>query len=435
MTRAFGTFPDEAIFRRTLKNGVRVICSQLSHVHRTAVTLHVRSGSRFESIELGGISHFHEHMLHRGTTLYPSAHALAHAFEDLGSELGAATYVDHTVLAAGAPLENLSRVIELLGDLVQNPLWSAIEIERGIVREEILESLNERGESVDADEAIIALAFPEHGLGRPIAGSIEALDRFDVPALQAFHRENYQASGLVVSVAGPLDVSQVNDAVEKAFSGVAAGDAPRDVAPEPLTGPKFAFVRDSGSQTALRVSFRAPSEVDALEPATELLLRTLDDGMATRLYHHVCDERGLAYDVSASYEAFQDAGLFTLAGESAHASAERLLTEFFVVVSELAEHGPSAEELDKAKRRFAWQMRSVLDEPGELAAFLGLSELTHTAASPAARGREIAEVTPEAVRKAAETVFSPNGLAVVAVGELNATQRRALERRVRAFGR
>jgi predicted Zn-dependent peptidase len=193
-------------------------------------------------------------------------------------------------------------------------------------------------------------------------------------------------------------------------------------------------VSDVGTQTALRVAFRAPSERDALEPATELLLRTLDDGMSTRLYHQVCDERGLAYDVSASYEAFDDSGLFTLAGESAHASAERLLRAFFEVLRGLRDEGPTAAELDKAKRRFAWQMRSVLDDPGELASYLGLAELTGTARTPAERERQLQQVTEEAVREAAQRVFRPSELSVAAVGELNPTQRRALERAVRGFG-
>ncbi|HET9931688.1 MAG TPA: pitrilysin family protein, partial [Polyangiaceae bacterium] len=392
------------------------------------------SGSRFEPHGLGGISHFHEHMLHRGTTAHPTAHALALAFEELGSELGAATYVDHTTIGAGAPLENLDRVIGLLGELVQNPVWSAIETERAIVREEILESLNERGESVDADEALIALAFPQHGLGRPIAGTIQALDRFDEPALSRFHAAHYHGGGLVVSVAGPLDANAVAATLESAFGGLANGAPPEDAPPKSLAGPCFRYVSDSGTQTALRVAFRAPAEVDKLEPATELLLRTLDDGMSTRLYHQVCDERGLAYDVSASYEAFHDAGLFTIAGESAHGSAERLLRAFFEVVSDLRENGPNDAELEKAQRRFAWQMRSVLDDPGELAAFLGLGELTGTVLTPASRQKELADVSSDLVREAARRVFQPSELAVVAVGDLTTTQRRALERALKSFG-
>jgi predicted Zn-dependent peptidase len=433
MTISANALTDEAIARRTLPNGLRALCVALPHVHRAAVSVHVQSGSRFEPVMLGGISHFHEHMLHRGTRTYPTAHTLALAFEDLGSELGAATYVDHTVLSANSPIENLGAVIALLGELVSAPVFSGIEIERGIVREEILESLNEKGEPVDADELLIALAFPEHGLGRPITGTIEAVERFDVPTLHTFHRENYRADSMVVSVVGPIDVNQTFDAVERAFASLTRGTPRVDIAPAELAGPVFRYVNDVGSQTALRVAFRAPSERDPLEPATELLLRTLDDGMSTRLYHEVCDERGLAYDVSATYEAFGDSGMFSLAGEAAHGSAEKLLTALFGVASDLGQQGPSAAELDKAKRRFAWQMRAVLDDPAELAAFLGLGELTAVARSPEARSRELEAVRAEDVQAAARRVFAVSGLAVAAVGDLRANQQKALERLVRSF--
>ena len=79
-------------------------------------------------------------------------------------------------------------------------------------------------------------------------------------------------------------------------------------------------------------------------------------------------------------------------------------------------------------------MRSVLDDPGELAAFLGLGELTGTALTPASRQQELAEVSPSLVRESAARVFQPSELAVVAVGDLTANQRRALERAVRSFG-
>lgn len=420
--------------RLVLPSGLRVLCAPLPDTHRASVSVHVRSGSRFEPPELGGISHFHEHMLHRGTRSYGSAHALALAFEELGSELGAATYVDHTLLSANSPPENLDRVLRLLGELVTAPVWSGIEIERGIVREEILESLNEDGDPVDPDELVIAMAFPGHSLGRPITGKLEALERFDVPTLQRFHEQHYAADTMVVSVSGPIDPSAVADTVERAFEGLGLGNVAPVQAPSALAGPAFRYVDDAGSQTALRMAFRAPSEQHELEPAVELLLRTLDDGMSTRLYHQVCDERGLAYDVSAHYEAFADAGIFTLGGESAHGSSEKLLTAFFDVVASLRDEGPSEVELDKAKRRFAWQMRALLDDPGELAAFLGLGELTAVARTPDERRLALAGVSREAVHAAAKAVFQKEALAVAVVGQLGGAKRKALERLLSAFG-
>jgi predicted Zn-dependent peptidase len=419
--------------RLVLPSGLRLICAPLPATHRTSVSVLIQSGSRHEPPELGGISHFHEHMLHRGTRSHGSAHALALAFEELGSELGAATYIDHTLLTANAPPENLARVLGVLGEVVTAPVWSGIEIERGIVREEILESLNEDGDPVDPDELVVAMAFPDHALGRPITGTLDALESFDVPTLQRFHEQHYTARNMVVSVSGPIDAAAIAETVERAFDGLGAGEPWTSAPPPPLSGPVFRYVDDAGSQTALRMTFRAPSERDALEPAVELLLRTLDDGMSTRLYHEVCDERGLAYDVSASYEAFADSGAFTLGGESAHGSSERLLSAFFEVVDSLRREGPSEAELDKAKRRFAWQMRSLLDDPSELAAFLGLGELTGVARTPEERHQKLSAVSRESVHAAARAVFQKQALAVAAIGHLSANKRKALERLVLSF--
>jgi predicted Zn-dependent peptidase len=425
--------PELALTQTKLESGLRILCAPLPATHRAAITVHVRTGSRFEPPELGGVSHFLEHMLHRGTPNHPSAHELALAFEELGSELGAATYVDHAVLSAEAPPANLARVIELMGEVVCAPIFTGIEIERGIVREEILESLDERGRPVNADELLLALAFPDHGLGRPITGVLAAVERFDVPTLERFHREHYRAPAMVVSVSGPLDANSVSKTVAQAFAAVPSGAPPSDTPPAPLGGPQFGYATDPGSQTAVRVAFRAPSETDALEPATELLLRTLDDGMSTRLYHRVCDEKGLSYDVSATYEAFSDSGLFTLAGDSAHERVEELLATLYDVARDLRDSGPTVSEVEKAKRRYAWNARAMFDSPLELAAFLGLGALTGISRTPAEREQQFDRIGADEVREAARALFVRERLAVAVVGQLSTRVRRAVESIAKAF--
>jgi predicted Zn-dependent peptidase len=110
-----------------------------------------------------------------------------------------------------------------------------------------------------------------------------------------------------------------------------------------------------------------------------------------------------------------------------------LLDALFSVVVKLRDDGPTEEELDKAKNRFVWQMQALLDDPGELAAFLGLGELTGVARTPEERVRKLLAQTREQVQAAARATFTPSGLAVAAVGKLSATKRKALERKVRSF--
>jgi predicted Zn-dependent peptidase len=374
-------------------------------------------------------------MLHRGTPRYPSAHALALAFEELGSDLEAVIYVDHAVLSSEAPPENLEAVIDLLGEVVRAPIFSEIEIERGIVREEILDSLNDRGESVSADELVVALAFPEHPLGRPITGTLASVERFDLALLQRFHREHYVTENMVVSVCGPIDSARVTAAVERAFAGIPRTGVATAAPPEAFSGPRFGYVADPGSKTAVRIGLRAPGEADPLERATELLVRVLHDGMSTRLYHAICDERGLSYDASASYEAFSDSGLLVLSSDSAPERIEALLEAMFAVTHELSDSGPTDTEVEKAKRRFAWQSEAMFDDPLDLAEYLGLGALTGVCTTPWERSAELARVRTSEVHAAARALFVPERLALAIVGQLNARQRRAVERLTTSFWR
>jgi predicted Zn-dependent peptidase len=405
----------------------------MPHVRRSVIDVHTRIGSRFESSAHNGISHFLEHMLHRGTARYPSAHSLALAFEALGGALSAMTYVDHGALSLSAPPENLSELLQILAEVLLQPIFSGLDVEKGIVREEILESLDEDGRSVDADHLLRSLAFPDHPLGFPITGSLQTLDSFDIPLLHEHHSARYVAEGSVVTVAGPLDPDAIIQEVERAFGKLPNGREPIAEAPLPQTGLRFSHIKYTGSQAAVRVGFRAPGEHDPDEPATELLLRVLDDGMATRLYERLCDERGLCYDVSASYEAYADAGLFDIAADAAPERAEEVLSEIFGVLRALRDQGPSQSELDKAKRRFAWQLAEQDDDPAALSSFYGLGELTGVARTPAERLALLDGTSRADVQRAAARLFSRDALNVLVVGPLSAKVRDRLERASRAF--
>src|SRR5215211_3928592 len=98
-----------------LSNGLPVVLVPQPAVHRAVAALFLRVGSRFETAENNGVSHFLEHMVFRGTRSLESAHAQALAFERLGSTLYAATHVDHGVMTVSVPPHNLARVLALLG--------------------------------------------------------------------------------------------------------------------------------------------------------------------------------------------------------------------------------------------------------------------------------------------------------------------------------
>jgi predicted Zn-dependent peptidase len=311
--------------------------------------------------------------------------------------------------------------------VVLAPRHSAIEFERGFVKEEILEDLDDEGRQIDADNLVRELVYGGHPLGFTITGSLDQLARFDRSMLRRHHARHYTAENAVLSFAGAVDADQCFRLARKYFSpmkpGIKVGAEPP---PMKQKGPRIRHVPNISSQTTLRVAFRALSDRDSREPALEMLLRVLDDGMSTRLYERICDSKGLCYDVGALYESYEDDGVFDVAAEVQHERVVKVATEIVSVIRELSDEGPTAVELERAKARHRWQTQSMLDDADALASFYALSALSHLAATPGERHAELSAVTPRDVREAAAAVFRPERLSIVTVGSLKQSERDAL---------
>lgn len=429
--------PEAGVYRDILlPNGLLVVLVPQPAVHRAVASLYLRVGSRYETKENNGVSHFLEHMLFRGTPSLPSAHAQALAFERLGGTLYAATHVDHGVMSVTVPPKNLLPILGLLGEVAARPILTEIEVERGIVREEILEDLDDDGRDIDADNLVRALMYEEHPLGYTITGHIDSLDRFDEAALHAHHARHYTAANSVLCVAGRLgDLDACARAAEQAFAAMPRGE--RAATRPPKLDQKKAriqFVDNQSSQTELRIAFRAASERDPIEPALEMILRLLDDGMSTRLYERICDRLGLCYDISGGFEAYEDDGVIDIAAGAQHSRTPMVAREVFQLLHDLCDKGPSDEELAKARDRHQWSIEAMNDDPEETASFYGLAALTGVARSPSQRHESLCAVTRDMVRDTAQRIFRTDRLSVTAVGLLKDSDVTRLEKSIKSLG-
>jgi predicted Zn-dependent peptidase len=406
-----------------LPNGLRVFVVPRKGAHRAVVNMLFRVGSRFETHDTNGISHFLEHMLYRGSPSLETAHDQALAFESLGASLYAATQSDHGTMNLAMPPDSLGAAFATFAEVVKAPRFSAIEIERGIVREEILEDLDEEGRQIDADNLVRDLVYGSHPLGFTITGSLAQLDRFDRAMLRRHHARHYTANNAVLCFAGAVDEDRCFRLARKYFSDMKAGKrASPPAPPEPQEAPRTKHVPNVSSQTTLRLAFRAIADNDPREPALEMLLRVLDDGMSTRLYERICDSKGLCYDVGALYESYEDDGVFDVAAEVQHERAVDVAREIASVLCDLVDHGPTPVELARAQQRHRWQTQAMLDDVDSLGAYYALAALSDLAPTPAARHEQLAAVTPQEVRDVAGAVFRGERMSLVSVGNLTDAQ-------------
>jgi len=211
------SFPELPRASSTLDNGLRVRFVPLPHLQTATVSCFLKVGSRYESSATNGLSHFLEHMVYRGTAAHPAAHELSLAIERLGGTLDATTHVDYTSYDLTLPSETIAEGVSLLAEVMSSPLLTELGTEKQIIREEILEDLNEHGEQVDVDNVSRRLLYRDHPLGFSIAGPIENLERFDTNDLERHHRSFYVASNSVLCVAGAFDDRAMPDIAHDTF--------------------------------------------------------------------------------------------------------------------------------------------------------------------------------------------------------------------------
>ncbi len=417
-----------------LPNGLRTVVLPRPPLHRAHVALYVRIGSRFETEATNGLSHFLEHMLYRGTARLKSAHEVNLAFERLGGYLYAATHSDFGVFSMTLPPESLDEACALFSEVLTDPAFYDIELEKDIVCEEILEDLDDEGRQIDADNLSRALIYPRHPLGFAITGDEARVRSFDVATLRAHHAAHYTAGNSVLAFSGAVSPDRALRLAERHFSAMAAG--PRVVPLSPAhtqKKPRLKIVENMSSQTELRVCFRAFSEASPWRPGTDMLMRVLDDGMSTRLYHRICDSQGLCYDVGASFDGYEDDGIIDFAAGTQHSRAIQVTREILALMGELAERGPSEAELVKARRRNQWDVEAMLDSPDELASFYAGGYLFDRFETPEERLAKNAAVTSDQIRDLVREVARPERLNVLAVGLLAGDQGKRLGEIVKGY--
>ncbi len=422
-----------AVLNHRLPNGLRVVLCPRESLTQAYVAVFFGVGSRHETPATNGITHVLEHMLFRGTRSFGDATALNTAAEDFGGYLEGATYRDHLLFATGCHPSAIGDAVAILGELVQWPRYRGMDVEKQILREELLETIDQKGRMIDLDNLTHRAVFGTRGLGMPIEGDLATLERLGKRELEAHRRRFLVAENAVVSLAGPFDPELALKAVKKAFSGLAAGTpASPEVPPAARQEPLVRYVRDPGSQVDLRLAFRGVPVQDPEYPALVLLARLLADGLSSRMNAELIDRRGLAYALHAGLTTYADCGLFdfeiSVAPDKAAAAVQALLG--FAAAAQRFRY--TRDEIARSLRRYQYSLEFMGDAAADLASWYGRAALFSVEREMQELLSRIAAVSVPELHAAARKVFRREGLTLTAVGELAlgewAKVKRAVER-------
>jgi predicted Zn-dependent peptidase len=418
--------------RRVLPNGLRVLTVPAAGLHSAMIALYVRAGSRHESAEVNGVSHFLEHLFFRGSKAWPDTVAMNAAVESAGGNLNGITARDHGCYYTPIHASELATGLAVLGDMITRPLLREMDVEREIILEEILDEVDGEGRDIDADNLSKRLIFRNHPLGFKIAGTPEIVRRLSEEEVREHHSRFYVGANLVLCVAGPVRESEVAELAEEHLGALRRGPVSRDAPPAPWPrGPVLEHVDHDDAQSELCLNFPCPPEHHPDYPVHLVIRRLLDDGLSSRLPFEVVERRGLAYSLHAGIDAFADCGMFVIDGACAPKKLPRVAQEILRVLGELGAKRVDEEELLRVQRRHRMTHAFSLDSAAELAGWYGSGEVLHAPEGFEERCRRVEGVTPEDVRRVARKTFTLENLVGVFVGPTSTRAQRELERAIR----
>lgn len=421
-------------FEATLENGLRVVVVPLPHLQGASLSIFVKVGPRYERPETNGISHFLEHMLFRGTPSYATAYDLSFAAEQLGGAIDAATYADFTHYQLGVPSEHATEALALLAELLKAPRFGELALEKKIVREEILADRDADGREVDAENLSRLLVYGNHALGFKITGEAENVDRFGIPELRAHLAAHYGAANMAVVATGAVEPEQIIAHIRKLFGDFPRGSLTLVEEPPPARHDEhLRFVNNEASQSDVRVCLRAFGPDDPHYMALKLMVRILDDGMSTRLHRRLTDESGLAYEAFGALDPYEETGLLEVGATVEHDKIPDVLRAILDMLGELTERDVEAAELEKARSRYGWTLRRLVDSPEDMALYAGTQAVFGRAIDLAGLWSEVAQVTADDIRAAARRIVRGSGLHIVCVGKAKKSVQKQAERVVKDF--
>ena len=419
------------MFERTaLPSGPRVISSRVPGARSVSIAAYVLAGSRLESPAQAGVAHFMEHITFKGTKAYPSTRAISEAIEGVGGSFNAATDRESTVYWVRVPHREAPRAMDVLGELIVRPKLDGKEIEgeRNIIIEEIRSYQDDPAEY--AQMLFQTALFGDGPLGREICGDEPGIRALPARTIRDFWGTTYRPANTVVAVAGDIDHVEAVELAAEAF-GTGNGAIP-DFDPAPLlpAGERARLGKRQTSQAQLVVGLPALRRDHPDSWVLALLNTILGDGMSSRLFLSLREERGLAYDIGSGLVDYADAGAIEISAGVDPAGLREALRAILDELVRLRDEPVPAEELDKAKRYLSGGLELRMDETRHVASWIGGQEALHDRVLTLDEAlAEIEAVEAEDIARVAGDLIRDDGLRLSAVAP--ARYLRGLERHLR----
>jgi predicted Zn-dependent peptidase len=403
--------------KTTLGNGLRVITETLPHTRSGSICIFIGVGSRYETEPQAGVSHFIEHLLFKGTPKRPSAREISEAIEGVGGILNGGTDKELSLYWCKVAQTHFHLALDVLADILLHSRFDPkdIESERQVIIEEI--NMVKDSPSQLVNMLIDELLWPNHPLGRDIAGSKQSVAAISREMMLNYLAHHYLPGNTVVAIAGAGEHREIVTAVSQAL-GNWANPKPRPEysAYKEQRFPRLRIEKRETEQANLCLALSGLSLFHPQRFTLDLLNVILGEGMSSRLFAEIRDRLGLAYSIHSYVEHFLDTGSVTIHAGVEPKNLPVAITAILEQLSQLKELVPEA-ELSKAKELSKGRLLLRMEDSRSVAGWMGGQEiLTGEILSVDQVMSIIDAITAEELQKLAREVVVASQLRLAVVG-------------------
>ncbi|HEU4963884.1 MAG TPA: pitrilysin family protein [Bacilli bacterium] len=403
------------IYREELPNGVRVVIEEIPSVRSVSLGIWVGTGSRDETPENNGITHFIEHMMFKGTQTR-TAKQIAEMFDGIGGQVNAFTSKEYTCYYAKVLDEHFSLALETLSDMLLNSKFDEEEIakERKVVIEEI--KMYEDAPDEHVHDLIAEVAYPTHPLGYNILGTETNLNAFTQQDLFRYMEQNYTADNIVIAIAGNVKRDRILEQVKALFGSIKSSKLVRHDSQAEFHAGRI--IRNKGTeQSHIVLSAEGFAYSDPHVYPVILFNNVLGGSSSSRLFQEIREDRGLAYSIYSFHSSYKDTGMFGVYVGTTPDNSQTVLDLVEKVLLDIAETGLTEAELIKAKEQVKGSLMLSLESTSSRMSRLGKNELLGRHMSLDDLVEKIKQVSLQDVKNAAQHMLN-NSYALAAVTPL-----------------
>lgn len=405
--------------RKVLSNGLTVAVERLPHFPSVTAGVWVKRGSRQETAQLNGVSHFIEHLVFKGTPTRTYGE-IYKTFDRMGGVLDAFTSREIMGFYFRVQKAHFPEAFEVLSDMLAHPTFppEELERERGVILEEI-RMVNDSPSDLMGD-LFLARAYPKHPIGKPIQGTEESVSRVTREQVQRHYTSMMRPENLVVTATGDTTMGEVLAQVEPTLGGLKPGKPAAERPPRFKPGVEL-FQKEHLEQAQIIVSFSSESAGGPHRYVLLVLANLLGGTMSSRLFTEIREKRGLVYSISAEHAGYKDAGIFGVQAAASHATAARTLKETLKVLADVAHQGVTEEEMEIAKDNLLGGVILSMESASSRMGRLARNELFFGEQRSVRESVEgIKKVTAKAMVAQARALFRPENALVTIMGRESA---------------